>query len=262
MRIHLTIYIKILFVLSMTLTHFSTNAVEASDDSETVYVSSDHPMDDVQKALVKAKSSNKLLLIVMGAQWCHDSRGLAKNFENEELANLLQENYELIYVDVGYYKDLRSISQRFDQAHYFATPTVMIINAQNERLINAKDMHIWGSADSIPLAKYLRYFTDYANNPSPTLESLPDNKKTLISVFEQLNAERLSKAYRVLTPFMEIEDRTEKENDLFYDYWNEVKEFRISLQKDIQFIREQAINSPDEPILFPTYPSFSWESDI
>ena len=68
----------------MTLTHFSTNAVEASDDSETVYVSSDHPMDDVQKALVKAKSSNKLLLIVMGAQWCHDSRGLAKNFENEE----------------------------------------------------------------------------------------------------------------------------------------------------------------------------------
>lgn len=214
---------------------------------------------DVQNALEKAKASEKHLLIVMGAQWCHDSRGLVDKFEDEELANLLSENYELIFVDVGYYKDLRDISQRFSQAHYFATPTVMIIDAQNERLINAKDMHIWGSADSMPLSKYLDYFEAYANNHSAVFVPLPESHQSAIIAFEQQNAQRLTDAYNMLVPNMKIEDQSGEANDIFITQWREVRTYRTSLQKDIQSIRQQAIESPNLPIVFPMYEPFSWE---
>lgn len=240
-----------------------TNAcsTHTSPYGESVYISSDKPMLDIQSTLEKAKENNKLLLVVMGAQWCHDSRGLANKFTKDGLADVLSVNYEVVYVDVGYYKDLRAISQRFGQAHYFATPTVMIINSQTEQLINAKDMHIWGSADSISLPKYIEYFEAYANNPSIVYVPLPENHESAIIAFEQLNAQRLNDAYNVLIPNMKKEDKTGEANQLFFKQWDEVKRYRMSLQKDLQSIRQQAIDKPEQQIVFPTYEAFSWENE-
>jgi thioredoxin-related protein len=228
---------------------------------KSVYVNSENPSLDIQNALDKAKSSDKLLLVVMGAQWCHDSRGLAEKFEDTDLANLLSANYELVFVDVGYFKDLRDISQRFGQAHYYATPTVMIINAKTERLINAKDMHIWGTADSIPMSQYIDYFATYAKNRVPVFVPLPENQESSIVAFEQRHSQRLTDAYKVLVPSMKLEDKSGEASDLFIKQWKEVKKYRTSLQIDIQNIRQQVIESPYEPIVFPNYPPFSWETD-
>lgn len=251
-------YLVAVIAMLLLTTACSTHT---SHYGESVYVSSDNPMLDIQSTLDNAKANNKLLLVVMGAQWCHDSRGLANNFAKEGLSELLADNYEVVFVDVGYYKDLRTISQRFNQAHYFATPTVMIIDAQTERLINAKDMHIWGSADSISLSKYIEYFETYANNPSNTFVPLPENHALAIIAFEQQNAQRLSDAYNILVPNMKKEDKTGEENELFFKQWGEVRSYRMSLQKDIQSIRQQAIDAPQQQIVFPSYEAFSWESD-
>lgn len=252
----------ILMVLIAILMLTKACSWDNSHSGESVYISSENPMLDLQNGLEKAKANEKLLLVVMGAQWCHDSRGLAEKFDDNELAHLLSDNYEIVFVDVGYYKDLRDISQRFSQAHYYATPTVMIINAQTERLINAKDMHIWGSADSIPLSKYVDYFEAYANNPSAVFVPLPQSHQSAIIAFEQKNAQRLSDAYAILVPAMKIEDKTGEANDLFMKQWREVKKYRTSLQKDIQSIRQQAIESPSRPIIFPSYAPFSWENEV
>jgi thioredoxin-related protein len=249
-------------ILLITALLLLINACSAhnSQHSETVYIDSDNPMLDIQTTLEKAKVNNKLLLVVMGAQWCHDSRGLANNFAKEGLAEVLSANYEVVFVDVGYYKDLRAISQRFNQAHYFSTPTVMIVNSQTEQLINAKDMHIWGAADSISLAKYIEYFEAYANNSKIVFVPLPESHESAIIAFEQQNAQRLNDAYKILVPSMKKEDKTGEANKLFFKQWDEVKRYRMSLQKDIQSIREQAIAAPGQQIVFPTYEPFSWEN--
>lgn len=243
-----------LLIAGMTASGF------ANESSDSVYVHSDSPMLDVQNALHEAKASDKLLLLVMGAQWCHDSRGLAEKFEDPDVAEVLAEHYQTLFVDVGYYKDLRFISQRFNQAHYFATPTVMIIDADTERLINAKDMHIWGSADSLPAAKYLDYFTAYASKPLPLFESVPEKHAAALTAFEQQNAQRLTLAYERLVPAMQLEDRTGEVRDNFLKEWREVRAYRTSLQKDIQSIREQAVDSPERPLIFPSYEPFSWDA--
>ena len=251
-----TYYVAILALLLLT----NACSTHTSPHGESVYISSDDPMLDIQITLDKAKANNKLLLVVMGAQWCHDSRGLANNFAKEGLAEVLASNYEVVYVDVGYYKDLRAISQRFDQAHYFATPTVMIIDPQTEHLLNAKDMHIWGSADSISLPKYIEYFNAYSTNPNTIFIPLPESHESAIIAFEQGNAQRLHDAYNILVPNMQKEDKTGEANKLFFKQWDEVKRYRMNLQKDIQSIRQQAIDKPGQQILFPQYEAFSWEN--
>lgn len=250
--------LNLLCVLATSMV-FAAQASESSRAQASAYVESVDPMLDVQQALDRAKSSDKLLLVVMGAQWCHDSRGLVDKFGDPEVAAVLADSYETVFVDVGYFKDLRKISERFDQPHYFATPTVMIINANTERLINTRDMHIWGSADSVPTEKYLDYFSVYASNPSPQYVPLPDSQASVVSAFEQHNAQRLQDAYGVLVPGMQLEDRTGEAGKEFLKQWREVRQYRTSLQQDILRLRQQAQDSPEQNLLLPQYEAFSWE---
>ncbi|WP_439105875.1 thioredoxin family protein [Congregibacter sp.] len=238
---------------------FSALASEATDGEISAYVDSDDPMEDVQRGLERAKLSGKLLLVVMGAQWCHDSRGLVEKFADPRVAAVLAANYETVFVDVGYFKDLRALSQRFAQAHYFATPTVMIINADSERLINSADMHIWGSADSVDLEKYVEYFELYAANPTPQFVPLPDAQASVISAFEQQNGQRLQGAYEHLVPGMQAEDRSGTAGKEFLKEWREVWRYRSTLQQDIFSLRQKAREKPHEDLAIPRYPAFSWE---
>lgn len=224
------------------------------------YIASANPMQDVQNGLDTAKVDNKLLLLVMGAQWCHDSRGLADKFSDKTLLPILEANYHTVFVDIGYYKNLTSITQRFEQAHYYATPTVLIIDPVNEHLINNIDMHIWGSADSLSTDTYAEYFTRYATRPLPAHRALPKQHIMPIAQFEAQHAARLSAAYSVLVPQMMAEDKTGQATDVFYEQWQAVKEYRMSLQIDILTLRQQALNEPEKTLVFPTYPAFSWES--
>jgi hypothetical protein len=217
-------------------------------------------MQDIQSGLEQAQSENKLLLLVMGAVWCHDSTGLAERFEDEALSTILADNYHTVFIDVGYLNDLRHITQRFEQAHYFATPTVMIINPQTQHLLNAKDMHIWGAADSLPLTKYQSYFKRYASSQQTPYRPLPMQHKALVEAFEKTNAQRLNAAYALLKPGLIADINKSQESDLFITQWLEIRQYRMTLQRDIQAIRENALNNPKQALALPIYPPFSWEN--
>jgi thiol-disulfide isomerase/thioredoxin len=224
------------------------------DTSPKVYVDSQTPVQDVEQALLKAKLSDKNLIVVMGAQWCHDSRGLASQFASKEMLPVL-EQYEVTYVDVGYYKDLRAISERFGLAHYFATPTVMIINPQTQAVVNTSDMHIWGSADSIPQQEYIDYFTEYASKSESTLPEVSAEHLKVIQKFQSDQANRLMLGYTKLIPGLENDDESEE----FFDQWRQVRKFRTKLQTDIFALYEQASENPDSTLNLPQYQPFSWE---
>lgn len=226
----------------------------------SMYIASNNPMQDVQDGLEAAKASQKLFLLVMGAQWCHDSTALADNFQNVAIASQLDSDYHISFVDVAYFKNLSDITQRFGQAHYFATPTVMIINPQTEQIINEKDMHIWGAAASIGLDEYKSYFAAYANTPQLSPKVIPAQHVEAIARFEQNNAARLTRAYALISPNLKKATDSNVDSDEFISQWKEIRQYRMSLQKDIFSLRQQAINSPDKVLNFPVYPGFSWES--
>jgi thioredoxin 1 len=55
----------------------------------------------IREAEQRAAAGHKRVLVVFGANWCFDCHVLDQLFERPELASVLAENYEVVYVNVG-----------------------------------------------------------------------------------------------------------------------------------------------------------------
>jgi len=86
---------------------------------------------DVDAALARAAASGKRVLLVLGANWCHDSRALAGWLETPRLAALVAAHYELVFVDVGQPQTGAGrnldIAQRFGLAEMAGTPALIVL---------------------------------------------------------------------------------------------------------------------------------------
>lgn len=102
---------------------------------------------DVDAALVRAKVAGKRVIIVMGANWCHDSRALAGWFAAPRFASMLGPRYEIVYVDVGYKDRNLDIAKRFKAKKITGTPTVIILSPDG-KLLNKADAGSWRNAAS------------------------------------------------------------------------------------------------------------------
>ena len=118
-------------------------------------------MADVDAALARAEARGVRALLVLGGNWCHDSRGLAANFERPELAALIAEKYELVWVDVGRRDRNLEVAKRFGVGDLLGTPTVLIVSPAGD-LLNADSVHDWRDAASRSEAETLAYFARQA----------------------------------------------------------------------------------------------------
>jgi thiol-disulfide isomerase/thioredoxin len=178
-----------------------------TDPDGRLYQPSVDPLADVQQALSRADDSDRLALVVLGANWCHDSRALASRLYRSPLAELIQENYELVFVDVGFYDKGREVLPQFGVANFYATPTVLIIDPSSGTLLNDEDRHIWSGAYSIDMESSVQYFEKWAANDSAVVTaSEPTQLQQLyveIDQFEQQLAERVAAGYAVVGPMLE-----------------------------------------------------------
>ncbi len=160
---------------SVTKTAVKTTAGVSGDAVEAAFAPRDHdddprPFDerrnamaDVNAALHAARSSGKNVLLVLGGNWCHDSRGLAAKFERDELAGVIGDSYELVWVDVGRRDRNLDVARRFGVPDLYGTPTVLVLSPEGE-LLNRDSVHDWRTADSKPYDETLRYFERFAGD--------------------------------------------------------------------------------------------------
>jgi len=94
----ITRFTNIQFVVTIScllgVLSFSGCSLISHNETDSVYQRSLSPMQDIENALTIAKAKDKALLIVLGAQWCHDRTWLAENFNQASLANIHNEQYE------------------------------------------------------------------------------------------------------------------------------------------------------------------------
>ncbi|MEL7018848.1 MAG: serine hydrolase [Pseudomonadota bacterium] len=133
----------------------------AGDDEPRPYDPSRNAMADIDATLALAREEGRKTLIVLGANWCHDSRGLAAKFEKPRFKTLLDEHYALVYVDVGKRDRNLDVPKRFDVHGVVGTPNVLILD-QNETLLNRSTVSKWRRADSIPDDEAYAYFQAFA----------------------------------------------------------------------------------------------------
>ncbi len=116
--------------------------------------------ENVDAALARAAAADKRVILVMGANWCHDSRGLAGWFEQPRFAAMLKPKYEIVYVDVGHRDRNIDIAQRFGIAKIVGTPTVLVLSPRGA-LLNPKSAPTWRNAASRDEADIFAYFDKF-----------------------------------------------------------------------------------------------------
>lgn len=156
---------------------------------------------DLDAALVVATENGNRVLLVFGANWCHDSHGLADHFAQADLREIIAENYEMVLVDVGWRHRNLDIARDYGVPTLYGTPTVFVIDPELG-LMNRDTMHSWHTAYSRPHDDVVRYFRLMAFTVpgggvvenSQTYAALVED----IEDWEQREGTRLSEAYVIL----------------------------------------------------------------
>lgn len=115
---------------------------------------------ELNLALEKAGQSDNNVILVMGANWCHDSRALSGWFASPRFARMLAKDYELVFVDVGYKDRNLDIAAGFGFEAIKGTPTVLIVSPEAQ-LLNRKSAPKWRNAASRSEDEIFDYFAKF-----------------------------------------------------------------------------------------------------
>jgi len=112
---------------------------------------------DVADAMERAKANGHRVILVFGANWCHDSRALAGWFASPRFAAMLSPRYEIVWIDVGQKDRNLDLARRFGLDGIKGTPTVLMLDSAGKPL-NLKDAPRWHDASTRSEDKIYRYF--------------------------------------------------------------------------------------------------------
>lgn len=115
------------------------------------YVVTPDPSAEVDAALARAAANHTRVMLVMGANWCHDSRALAGWLETPRFRALVAEHYELVFINIGMPQSGDGhnidIARRFGLEDLPGTPNLLVITADGT-LVNADTATTWRNAAS------------------------------------------------------------------------------------------------------------------
>jgi uncharacterized protein YciI len=266
-----------LFVFMMSFILVSLNCLadepDAASLSGKLYLQSDDQMAEVDQLLQTAKQKGKLAIIAMGANWCHDSQSFAQKMQHKDVKPLIDQHYELLFVDVGYLDKIKPVITRFQQPVIYATPTVLVIDPESSIQLNQANMHIWRDAYKITTDETVEYFSEIANNRKTMLADIVASKKQTnkrlaqlnqhIATFQQQQADRLYRAFAVIGPMLQQDEQGGSVKNL-RKYWKAVAEYRYQFTDDLEQLKKQAHEiahsiDPKATLDFPKYSAFEWE---
>ena len=104
--------------------------------------------------------------MVMGANWCHDSVGLAGWLNTPRFMDSMRNHYRVVYVDVGTPQTGKGrnldIAARFGIKKLKSTPLVLLVSGNGKLLNSKRDAISWRNAASRSGNDIYRYFADFA----------------------------------------------------------------------------------------------------
>lgn len=134
---------------------YSTIAYDPTEDAAS----------ELEFRLKDVATSGKNLLIIMGANWCHDSAALANLIDSPRFVRMITQKYEVLFVDAGVPQTGRGrnldIAKRFGIKKIKGTPTVLVVSPDGKLLNNKKDAASWRNAASRDEDAIYRYFAEF-----------------------------------------------------------------------------------------------------
>lgn len=126
----------------------------------TPFVATANAAADFEQALTRAKAEDKFGLIVLGANWCSDSRALAGHFQTQRFQSLIDENFSLAYIDVGNKDKNLDIAKRLGLGSLEGIPSVFVTDASGQ-VLNLENAPTWRNAETRTGDDIYAYFENY-----------------------------------------------------------------------------------------------------
>lgn len=154
------------FIVAMLLVFGAALAAAGAHPEARPFDEGANAQRDLNAALVAATASeSQNIIVIMGANWCHDSRALAGWFATPRFANMLRDQYQIVYVDVGVPQTGRGrnldIAKRFGIKKVKGTPLVMVLSPYGKLLNSKSDAASWRNAASRSDDAIFRYFAEF-----------------------------------------------------------------------------------------------------
>ena len=116
----------------------------------------------MRTALATASALDRPAVIVFGADWCHDSRALAKVLTSDAFKAEFADRFAVTFIDVGKPqtgegRNLELVKQ-LGVKNLKSTPALFVVSPQGKLLNGKKDAVSWRNAESRGADKVLAWF--------------------------------------------------------------------------------------------------------
>ena len=138
------------------------DAPAAAEPAKVLYFPADADGSHVfTQALAHAAASNADAVIVFGADWCHDSRALAKVLTSDAFKSEFGGRYEVTFIDVGRPQSGEGrnldLVKQLGVKNLKSTPALFVL--RGDKVLNGKkDAVSWRNAESRGTDKVLAWF--------------------------------------------------------------------------------------------------------
>lgn len=228
-------------------------AARADDDIRPFDESADAEA-ELSAAIARAEDGERRVMIILGANWCHDSRGLAAHLASDAMQPVLDAHYEVVWVDVGQRERHQDIPVRYGVPTLYGTPTVLVVDPELG-LVNRASVHDWTNAYSRRTEEAVEYFTTFATI-RPGSGGVVENTETYrdlmddIDAWEAIEGARLMRAYREIeamrsemAPLFERAGNDDDATDAveaFHSFENDMERHRRRMRNDADRLRSDA----------------------
>ena len=115
---------------------------------------------DLRNFIDSTIDNNKQPVVIFGANWCPDCRILSAVLDLQTVNKYMEDNFEILYIDLGRYDINMSLMEFFDIMPQQGVPRVVILSKEKE-VLNMKDTGEWTTARSRTKQEIFNYFQEY-----------------------------------------------------------------------------------------------------
>ena len=157
------IAVAALALMPVGLVPVTGHAAETASPARLAYYPQDADAAKIlDTALASAKVEGKLAVVVFGADWCHDSQGLARVLTSDAFKTEFGARFTVTFIDVGTPQigEGRNLdlAKRFGIKRMKGTPAMVVISPKGKRLNSKSDAVSWRNADSRPVEAIFGWF--------------------------------------------------------------------------------------------------------
>ncbi|MFM5906929.1 MAG: thioredoxin family protein [Novosphingobium sp.] len=119
----------------------------------------------LESTVAEARASGRYAVIVFGADWCHDSRTLARVLKSPAFEARFGKRFTVAFIDVGEPKIDKGrnldLVGRLGVTNLRSTPAMFVLSGKGKWLNTAKDARSWRNADKRGEAAILGWFDTF-----------------------------------------------------------------------------------------------------